>query len=103
MARTFTIDKAHSEAAFTVRHLMIAKVRGKFLDFDGSIQFDEANPAQSSATFNIKAASIDTSEPDRDKHLRSDDFFAVEKYPTISFKSTRVKGNSKQFEVTGPL
>jgi polyisoprenoid-binding protein YceI len=102
MAQSYKIDKSHSEAVFQVRHL-ITKVRGRFSDFEGTIQFDEANPAQSSAAFSIKAASIDTNEPDRDKHLRSDDFFAVEKHPTISFKSTRIKANGKQIEVTGPL
>jgi polyisoprenoid-binding protein YceI len=102
MARSFKIDKAHSEAVFQVRH-MITRVRGRFSDFEGTIQFDEANPGQSSASFSIKAASIDTNEPDRDKHLRSDDFFGVEKHPTITFKSTKVSGSGKQLSVTGPL
>ena len=102
MAQTFVIDKAHSEAAFTVRHL-ITKVRGRFTDFEGTIQLDEANPGQSSAAFSIKTASIDTSEPQRDTHLRSDDFFAADKNPTITFKSARIKGSGKQFEVSGPL
>jgi polyisoprenoid-binding protein YceI len=101
--RTFTIDKKHSEATFQVRHL-ITKVRGRFADFEGTIQFDEAKPEQSSISFTIQTNSIDTSEPDRDKHLRSADFFSVDEHPTIAFKSTRVRrvsGNA--FEVTGPL
>jgi polyisoprenoid-binding protein YceI len=101
--RTFTIDKAHSEATFQVRHL-ITKVRGRFADFEGTIQFDEATPEQSSISFTIQTKSIDTSEPDRDKHLRSTDFFSVDEHPTITFKSARVRrvsGNA--FEVTGPL
>ena len=69
MAGTFVIDKAHSEASFLVRHL-ITRVRGKFTDFEGTIQLDEANPSQSSAAFSIKAASVDTSEPKRDDHQR---------------------------------
>ena len=99
--RTFTIDKAHSEATFQVRHL-ITKVRGRFRDFEGTIQFDEANPEQSSVSFTIQTSSIDTSEPDRDKHLRSADFFSVDEYPTITFASTRVlRVSNKQFEVVG--
>ncbi len=101
--RTYAIDKTHSEAAFQVRHL-ISKVRGRFADFDGAIEFDEEQPARSSVTFTIQAASIDTSTPDRDAHLRSEDFFAVEKYPTLTFVSTSVtpKG-AEAFEVAGNL
>ena len=101
--RTFTIDKAHSEATFQVRHL-ITKVRGRFRDFEGTIQFDEANPEQSSVSFTIQTSSIDTSESDRDKHLRSADFFSVDEHPTITFTSTRVRRISGgQFEVVGRL
>lgn len=101
--RTFTIDKAHSEATFQVRHL-ITKVRGKFSDFEGTIQFDEAKPEQSSVSFTVRTSSIDTSEPDRDNHLRSADFFSAAEHPTITFKSTRVRRiSTSQFEVVGPL
>ena len=87
--RTFSIDKAHSEATFQVRHL-ISKVRGRFADFEGAIAFDEAQPEHSAVEFTIQAASIDTNTPDRDAHLRSEDFFAVDKYPTITFVSTAI-------------
>jgi len=101
--RTFTIDKAHSEATFQVRHL-ITKVRGRFRDFEGNIQFDENRPEQSSVTFTIQTSSIDTSEPDRDKHLQSADFFSVAEHPTIAFTSTRVrKVSGNEFEVVGSL
>ena len=101
--RTFSIDKAHSEATFQVRHL-ITKVRGRFRDFDGTIQFDEAKPEQSSVSFTIRTNSIDMSEPDRDKHLQSADFFSVAEYPTITFTSARVRRvGVNQFEVTGAL
>jgi polyisoprenoid-binding protein YceI len=100
--RTFVIDKAHSEAVFQVRHL-ITKVRGRFTDFEGTIQFNEAQPEQSSVNFSIKTSSIDTSEADRDKHLRSADFFDVDNHPTITFKSTRVKGSGNKLEVAGNL
>jgi len=101
--RTFAIDKTHSEAAFQVRHL-ISKVRGRFADFDGTVVFDAEHPEQSSVTFTIQAASVDTSTPDRDAHLRSEDFFAVDKYPTITFTSHRVSPKGKDtFEVAGEL
>lgn len=101
--RTYQIDKAHSEAVFQVRHL-ITKVRGRFADFDGAIAFDESQPEQSSVTFTVRTASIDTSTPDRDAHLRSDDFFAVERFPTLTFVSTKIGGKgSETFDVEGDL
>jgi polyisoprenoid-binding protein YceI len=101
--RTFAIDKAHSEATFQVRHL-VTKVRGSFSDIGGTIQADETRPEQSFVTFTIQAASIDTGTPDRDAHLRSGDFFDVEKYPTISFTSKAIKaGPNDGYSVTGDL
>ena len=102
-ARTYKIDKSHSEAIFQVRHL-VTRVRGRFSDFEGTIVLDEANPEQSSVEFNIQATSIDTNEPDRDKHLRSDDFFAVEQFKTITFKSKRItKRGGESYDVVGDL
>lgn len=101
--RTYQIDKAHSEAVFQVRHL-ITKVRGRFSDFDGTIAFDESQPEQSSVTFTVQTASIDTSTPDRDAHLRSEDFFAVERFPTLTFASTKITARgSESFDVEGDL
>ena len=101
--RTFIIDKTHSEATFQVRHL-ITRVSGRFSDFEGTIRFDQASPEKSSVSFTIQTTSIDTREADRDKHLRSADFFAVDEYPTITFTSTRVrKISANQFEVVGTL
>ena len=101
--RTFAIDKTHSEVTFQVRHLL-TKVRGRFTDFNGTIQFDEVHPEQSSLTFSINAASVDTATPDRDAHLRSDDFFAAEKHPQITFTSARVTRTSAGlFDVEGTL
>jgi polyisoprenoid-binding protein YceI len=101
--KTFVIDKAHSEAVFQVRHL-ITKVRGRFANFEGQIEFDEERPHVSSVNVTIEAASIDTSELDRDTHLRSGDFFGVETHPTITFKSTRVvKNSATSFDVVGNL
>lgn len=101
--RTFIIDKAHSEATFQVRHL-VTKVRGHFTDFAGSVQFNEEKPEQSSVSFTIQAASIDTKTADRDKHLRSEDFFFVEKHPEITFvSSTIAKKGQNDYEVRGTL
>ena len=99
--QTYDIDAAHSEATFTVRHLL-TRVRGRFSDFAGTITFDEANPANSTVTFSIQAASIDTNQKDRDAHLRSGDFFDTEKFPTIAFVSTALapRGDDR-YEVTG--
>ena len=102
-ARTYKIDKSHSEAIFQVRHL-VTRVRGRFSDFEGTIVLDEANPERSSVAFTIQATSIDTNEPDRDKHLRSDDFFAVEQFKTITFKSrTITKRSGDTYDVVGDL
>lgn len=101
--RTFSIDKAHSEAVFQVRHL-VTRVRGRFTDFGGTIKMDQADPGKSSVEVEIQAKSIDTSQPDRDTHLRSADFFDVEKFPTLTFRSTAVKKMSDDtYQVTGDL
>ena len=103
MASTYKIDKAHSEAVFQVRHL-VTKVRGRFTDFEGTVQVDEDKPELSSVNFTIQATSIDTAEKDRDTHLRSGDFFEVERFPTISFRSKRVvKKSAENYDVTGDL
>ncbi len=100
-ADTYAIDKNHSDVSFQVRHL-VSKVRGRFTDFEGAIQIDATNPAASSVAFTIKAASVDTNQPDRDKHLNSPDFFDTAKFPTISFQSTKVAPDGKdKYAVTG--
>jgi polyisoprenoid-binding protein YceI len=86
---TFTIDPAHTSVTFKVRHLL-TKVEGTFRDVSGTITGDPKDPAHASVEFFIKAASIDTRNDQRDKHLRSADFFDVEKYPEITFKSTKI-------------
>ena len=101
--RTFAIDKTHSEVQFQVRHL-VTKVRGHFTDFSGAVQFDEARPEASSVAFSVAVASIDTATLDRDAHLRSEDFFFVDKYPTLTFTSARVVRRSAElFDVVGTL
>ena len=101
---TYTIDPGHSRIGFVARHAMITKVRGSFNEFDGSGYFDAENPANSRLELTIQAASIDTRSADRDGHLRSNDFFDMEKYPTISFASTAVdKVDDDTYRVTGDL
>jgi polyisoprenoid-binding protein YceI len=102
-AETLVIDKNHSDASFQVRHF-VSNVRGRFSDFSGTINADAAKPEASSVEFTIKTASIDTAQPNRDKHLQSADFFDAEKFPEITFKSTSVKSTGKnKFDVTGNL
>ena len=100
----YKVDKAHSMTTFKVRHL-ISKVTGRFSDVDGTINFDRTTPQNSTVEFTIKAASIDTDNDSRDKHLRSADFFEVEKYPTITFKSTKIAPSATKdvYNVTGNL
>lgn len=101
---TWEIDPSHTTLGFHARHAMVAKVRGRFSDFTGSFTLDGANPAASSATLTIMAASIDTKNADRDGHLTSAEFLDVEAFPTITFTSTSVAQKSdSEFDVTGDL
>ena len=101
--RTFTIDQSHSDVEFQVRHLL-SKVRGRFAQFAGTIEFDADRPEASVVNVTIQSASIDTNEPKRDGHLKSDDFFAVDTFPTLSFVSTAVTSKRDgQYVVEGDL
>ena len=98
---TFKFDKVHSFVGFRIRHI-VTKVEGRFRDYDGAIVLDRANPAASSVELTIQAASIDTTNENRDKDLRSPNYFDVEKYPTITFKSTKVDPKGADlYDVTG--
>jgi polyisoprenoid-binding protein YceI len=99
----YTLDPAHTTVEFVVRHLMITKVRGRFTAFDGQIELAPGSDLPRSITATIDAASIDTREPQRDAHLRSADFFEVEKYPHLTFESTRVAGTADEFTIYGRL
>ncbi|MFF4416631.1 YceI family protein [Streptosporangium sp. NPDC001559] len=102
-AGTFNLDAAHTRIGFVVKHMMVSKVRGHFDQFAGSVTVAE-NPLESSAELTIKAESISTGVADRDGHLRGDDFLATEKFPEITFRSTRVVGHSgDEFTVLGDL
>jgi polyisoprenoid-binding protein YceI len=101
---TYTVDTSHSDVGFSVRHMVFAKVRGHFTKWTAEIAFDAADPSKSSLKVDIDVASIDTREPQRDGHLKSADFFDVEKFPKITYTSTKVeKAGNKKYAVTGDL
>ncbi|MFF8608202.1 YceI family protein [Streptomyces sp. NPDC015346] len=100
----YTIDPAHSSIGFTVRHAMVTNVRGTFAEHEGTLSLDGANPAASTASIDVKIASIDTGIADRDGHLRSGDFFDAEQFPLMTFRSTeaaRLGGDT--YRITGDL
>ncbi len=101
-AGTYKIDKSHSMVEFVGRYLMVTKVRGRFGDFSGQINVAR-NPLDSSVEVTIDAASIDTGDEKRDGHLRSEDFLGVDKYPTLSFKSTRIERSGRNWTLVGDL
>ena len=101
---TYNVDTAHSEIGFSVRHMMFAKVRGQFKTWSAKLAYDAASPAKSTIEVDIDVASIDTREEKRDGHLKSPDFFDAEKFPKMTFKSTRIEpAGTGQFKVTGDL
>src|ERR1700712_3281013 len=102
IAGTWTIDPAHSDVSFAVRHMMVSKVKGRFGSFSGTIVTGQT-PAESSVTAEIDLNSIDTNNAQRDNHIRSGDFFEVEKNPTMTFTSTSVEADGADFLVTGDL
>ncbi|MDE3203964.1 MAG: YceI family protein [Acidobacteriota bacterium] len=100
----YSVDPTHTRIGFVARHAMVTKVRGAFNEFEGSGYFDADDPTQSKLQLNIKAASIDTGNADRDGHLRGNDFFDMETYPEITFASTSVqKVDESNYKVTGDL
>jgi len=103
-ASTWQLDPNHSSAQFAVRHLGLSTVRGAFTKVNGTIQFDDKDITKSSVDVTIEAASLDTRVEGRDKDLRGDHFFEVEKYPTLTFKSTKVEQvEVGKLKVTGDL
>src|SRR5215218_1641503 len=101
---TWTIDKSHSLAEFSVKHMMVSTTRGQFTDVSGTLTIDEGNLADSSVNAVIAVASITTRDEKRDEHLRNADFFDAEKFPTITFNSTSVKVKSdSELVITGDL
>jgi polyisoprenoid-binding protein YceI len=101
---TWTVDAAHSHVGFGIRHLMIATVRGRFGQVQGTVTVDERDPTTASVDITIPTASVNTGDEKRDGHLRSPDFFDVDRFPNITFRSKRVEGGSgESFRVTGDL
>ncbi|HLU32292.1 MAG TPA: YceI family protein [Acidimicrobiia bacterium] len=101
---TYSIDPAHSRFGFVARHAMVTKVRGNFNEFEGSLELDGEEPTRSSGQITIQAKSIDTRSEDRDAHLRSNDFFAMDEYPEIRFESTGIEDKGDDtYQVAGDL
>jgi polyisoprenoid-binding protein YceI len=100
---TYNFDKAHSFIGFKIRHMGLIEVPGFFRDFTGSVNYDAADITKSTVEFSAKTASVDTGVAPRDKHLRTADFFEVEKYPDMTFKSTKVSKKGKNLMLTGDL
>ena len=103
MSNQWVIDASHSNASFTVKHLMITNVRGEFQKLEGTVSFDSAAPEATQIEASIDVASINTRDEKRDGHLKSPDFFDVEKFPKITFKSKSVKAKGDELSVTGDL
>jgi polyisoprenoid-binding protein YceI len=104
MKATYQIDPKHSSANFVIRHLMITNVRGSFSGVTGTIVYDPENPSEASIEAEIPASTLNTQDPDRDGHVKSADFLDAEKYPTITFKSSKVEAaGDGELKVTGDL
>src|SRR5699024_3499876 len=104
MTAKWSVDTVHSNVDFTVRHMMVSKVRGSFTDFDAKIEADVNDLTSASITFTIQVASVDTKNESRDNHLRSGDFFDADNHPTLTFQAkeiTRKKGDI--YEMTGDV
>jgi polyisoprenoid-binding protein YceI len=101
--QTWNLDASHTSVNFSVRHLVIAKVRGRFSKFSGQFTVDTVHPEGGTVEATIEAGSIDTHDAQRDGHLKSADFLDVEKYPTLTFKSTAIKAVDAGFQVSGDL
>lgn len=99
----YTFDPQHTRIGFVARHAMVTKVRGSFQQFEGKLSIDAQNPSRSSVELKIDVASLTTGQDQRDAHLRSADFFDIENYPQMLFRSTEITGGGDKFECTGDL
>jgi polyisoprenoid-binding protein YceI len=102
-AATYEIDASHTHIGFSVRHMVVANVKGSFGAYTGSIEFDAENPSELKANATIEVKSIDTANEDRDKHLTGADFFDADTHPTITFTTTRVEGTIPDLTLIGDL
>ena len=101
--KKWTIDAAHSEIGFSVKHMMISKVKGSFTSFDAQVEANEEDLNGALIDFKIDVASINTNNTDRDNHLRSADFFDAESHPHITFKANDITKKDDEYELTGDL
>jgi polyisoprenoid-binding protein YceI len=99
---TWTIDPVHSEVSFVVRHMMVSKVRGRFDKFEGTIT-TASDPLQSTVEATIDLGSVNTGNETRDNHIRSEDFFHIEKHPTMTFRSTGIRPDGDDYLLDGDL
>lgn len=102
VAGTWTVDPVHSEVSFTVRHMMVSKVRGSFTEFTGTLHVGE-DVLASSVEADIALNSVNTHNEQRDNHIRSADFFEVEKYPTMTYRSSGIRPDGDRYVITGEL
>lgn len=102
-ADVWEVDGSHSNVGFTIKHMMVSKVKGTFKDFKGAFNIDEKDMGKSTAETTVETTSINTDNGDRDKHLRSADFFDVAKFPKMTFKSKKWEGESKDAKLKGEL
>jgi polyisoprenoid-binding protein YceI len=100
----YTIDPAHSSFGFVARHAMVTNVKGSFQDFEGALHLDGTDPSKSTAAIDIKMESVETGSADRDGHLKSSDFFKVDEFPTMTFRSTKAEAlGGDDYRITGDL
>ncbi|GGN12891.1 YceI family protein [Streptomyces fuscichromogenes] len=100
----YTIDPAHSTLGFVARHAMVTNVKGSFQEFEGTLHLDGEDPSKSTASLDIKMDSITTGSPDRDGHLKSADFFKIDEFPTMTFRSTEAEAlGGEDYRITGDL
>ena len=103
-AKEYEVDSAHSKIGFSVTHLQLSEVEGRFNDFSGKFDWNADKPASSSLSFTAKTNSVNTDNAKRDSHLKTDDFFAADKYPELKFESTKIeKLSGERYNVTGNL
>ncbi|GGN76052.1 polyisoprenoid-binding protein [Streptomyces albiflavescens] len=100
----YTIDPSHSTFGFVARHAMVTNVKGTFHEFEGSLHLDGTDPSKSTASIDIKVESVETGSADRDGHLKSSDFFKVDEFPTMTFRSTKAEAlGGDDYRITGDL
>lgn len=100
-ADTYKIDPVHSSVVFSIKHLGVTNFHGNFNEINGTVVFDAADPSKSIVQLSVPVLSVDSRNPKRDGHLKSPDFFNAEKFPAVTFKSTKVEGSGDVFKVTG--